>query len=221
MLAKKWGGDGYTAKLLGAWNCVEDINFDLLNPPYVLKSNCSGDGSNIAVIKYRSEVTLELKLKMKQWLNWKNTFINSSSNAYWKIKPQILAEEYLEDVSGRLIDYKFFCFDGKPYCIYTSVNHFIGKGLFTFYDTSWNVINVRYGEKDSSPLEKPKHFEEMIRLASVLSEGFPFVRVDFYDLPDRVVVGELTYDSSFGLKGFEPKSFDCELGEKFILPKRI
>jgi hypothetical protein len=36
----------------------------------------------------------------------------------------------------------------------------------------------------------------MIRSAEKLSEPFPFVRVDFYDLKGRLVLGEMTFTPS-------------------------
>ena len=213
-------GDGYTAELYGVWDNAEDIDFSNVEVPFVLKSNCSGDGQNMAIITEKSQITDGLKNKMREWFKWQNTFINGSSNAYYRVKPQVLAEEYLEGIDGTLADYKFFCFDGEPYCAYTSVDHFTSDGLFAFYDMDWNVMDVNYGDFPSGAIEKPKHFEEMKRIAAVLSEGFPFIRVDFYETTKGLKVGELTLFSGGGLRPFNPDSFDYELGEKFVLPSK-
>ena len=54
----------------------------------------------------------------------------------------------------------------------------------------------------SEPLRKPKHFKEMIGLAKKLSNGFPHVRVDFYEVDSKVYFGELTFFSMSGLTPF-------------------
>lgn len=218
---KKRIGDGYTAKLLGVWNNADTIDFSCLTPPYVLKSNCSGDGNNILIIKDNSFNESVVRETVSQWLDWKNTFINSSSNAFNKIKPLIMAEEYISDLSSQIIDYKFFCFDGQPFCAYTAYDNIVDgkKGIskYALYDLEWNVLDVKYDNNEICPVDQPPHLAEMIDLCKVLSKGFPFVRVDFYDLKDRLIVGELTYDSSWGLKKFVPESFDLLLGEQFHL----
>lgn len=218
-------GEGYTAELYGVWDNAADIDFADLPIPCVLKSNCSGDGGNIAVITDKSQLTDELRNRMRAWTKWQNTFINSSSNAYFSIKPKILAEEYFENTDKQLIDveeltdYKFFCFDGIPHCIYTSVR-FKPLHKITIYDMEWNALDIQYGNRDNCPVPKPEHFDDMVRIASVLSEGFPFIRVDFYETTKGLKVGEMTYDSGGGIKSFTPDAFDYELGAKFVLPSK-
>ncbi len=36
---------------------------------------------------------------------------------YKNVKPRVIAEKYMEDSSGELTDYKYFCFDGEPKAI--------------------------------------------------------------------------------------------------------
>ena len=59
----------------------------------------------------------------------------------------------------------------------------------------------------------------MLRIAEILCEGFPAVRVDLYSVNGRVFFGELTFFPWSGYVQFEPDAFDFEMGEKFILPK--
>ena len=57
----------------------------------------------------------------------------------------------------------------------------------------------------------------MLEFASVLSKGFPFVRVDFFEVNDRIYLSELTFDSGDGHRKFDPESFDMELGNRFVI----
>ena len=210
-------GEGYTAEILEVWERPEDVDLSRLRAPFVIKSNCSGDGLNIRIITEEDFNSEELKTEVSKWFDWRNTFINSSSRAYYKIKPKVFAEEYLQAPDGNLIDYKFYCFNGKPYCVYTSFGGFdyLGNAKFSFYNTSWEPLNIQYGTRETETVPKPIHLSKMLQIASKLSEGFPFVRVDFYDLPEKVIVGEMTYDSSWGEKEFNPEFFDYELGKQF------
>lgn len=214
-------GEGYTAKLYGVWERIEDVDLSDIPLPFVIKANSRSEGENIVLVKSRDQINDALMSDMAEWLKWRNTNSNSSCFAYQRVKPKILAEEYLEGLdreSGEeLTDYKFYCFRGKPYCAYTSIR-VPGKHKITFYDMDWNALDATYAGYEKGPIPKPPHFEEMKKLAAALSKDFPFVRVDFYETTAGLRIGEMTFFSAFGLKPFSPESFDYELGEQFVLP---
>ena len=64
----------------------------------------------------------------------------------------------------------------------------------------------------------PTNFKEMLRIAEKLSEDFPFVRVDLYNVGGKIYFGELTFYPWSGYVQYTPDSFDFKLGEKFLLP---
>ena len=68
-------------------------------------------------------------------------------------------------------------------------------------------------------LPKPKHLDEMFRYAEVLSKRFPFVRVDFYDTPERLLFGELTFTPGGGFDTSRLPQTQLYLGEKLDLSK--
>ena len=53
----------------------------------------------------------------------------------------------------------------------------------------------------------------MRTLCKQLSKDFPFLRVDFYDVNDRLYIGELTLYPGAGFIKMEPMEFDYEMGE--------
>lgn len=55
----------------------------------------------------------------------------------------------------------------------------------------------------------------MICIAEKLAAGFPFVRVDFYDIDGKVVFGEMTYYPWSGYVQYTPDEFDFRLGKEF------
>lgn len=130
-----------------------------------------------------------------------------------------MAEELIETDNNELMDYKFFCFNGKVEYIYIAYGSETQKDYcIDFYDRKWNYINVKKkGHKNFGPIEKPKMLEEMIKIAEVLSSDFVHVRVDLYCENNRIYFGELTFTTGSGYSGFEPNDFDYELGSKFDL----
>jgi len=215
-------GEGYTIPLLGVWTDINYLEKDWSSLPeeFCLKSTLQSDGNCIKFIHNKSSIQFDtIKKELKEWLNPKKTLINSFCKAYYNATPRILAEEYMQNVKDQLFDYKFFCFDGEPYCIYTAVEHFSEKGsTITFYDLNWKKLDVQYGNHEVGDLPKPKHFEEMITISKKLSQGFPFIRIDFFNTEDKLLVAEMTLYPGGGLTPYHPKSFDETLGHLFKLP---
>lgn len=57
-----------------------------------------------------------------------------------------------------------------------------------------------------------------IKCTEILSEGFPFIRIDFYEVGDQVIFGEATFFPESGKGRFTPEEFNKELGSYLKLP---
>ena len=134
---------------------------------------------------------------------------------YKNVKPRILAEECLEsETETGLKDYKVFCCNGEPKLI--KVNY----DVETDYKSNWYTPLWEYmkGTTINDPsheeiqIEKPQLLDELLDKARVLSKNIPFVRVDFYILPEGLKFGELTFYPGSGFEKFDPESFDEEIG---------
>lgn len=55
----------------------------------------------------------------------------------------------------------------------------------------------------------------MLEIARRLSEDFPEVRVDLYNIDGQIVFGELTFYDGSGYFHYEPDSFDYTVDELF------
>ncbi|NGZ03989.1 MAG: hypothetical protein CV090_13175 [Nitrospira sp. WS238] len=130
----------------------------------------------------------------------------------------IVIEEYLVNEDGSPpLDYKFYCFNGTPELILVR-NHL--HDIAPIFDTTWNLLDLSnsYKENVARPwMPKPANLEEMLGLAAKLSQGFGFVRVDFYNVKERVYFGELTFTPAGGLIKFRPEWWDLKLGEQWDL----
>ena len=139
---------------------------------------------------------------------------------YKGLKARIIAEEYLE---GEVNDYKFFCFDGEPKFMFVATDRFNAEEetKFDFFDMDWNHLDLRSGHPNAAvPPACPSCFEEMKRLAALLSRELPQVRLDFYEIDGKVLFGEYTFYHWGGFMAFDPDSADETIGRMFKLPEK-
>ena len=210
-VAERIGAD-YVAPLIGVWDRVEDIEWDRLPQKFVLKTN--HDGGNFGVVICKDKDTFDrakAEKRLKASLR-RNTYLLGREWPYKNIPRKVFAEEYIED-QGReeLLDYKFYCFDGKVRIVFIASGRQTGKEVcIDYYDTDHPNAPV--------PPAKPVHFDLMKSLAENLSEGIPHVRVDFYEANGSVYFSELTFFPYGGWTAFHPEEYDTILGNYLKLP---
>lgn len=215
-------GEGYTIPMLGWWDNVKDLERDWESLPekFVLKSNLAANSSGVLIIENKSETDIKyIKKIVKIWIKPFNTLLNSWDWHFYNSTPKILAEKFMEDESGELRDYKFFCFNGKtPYfrVDYGRKKHHCATW---FNDKKEELdISVSSFPKDNNiKINLPRNVDKMFSLAKELSKGFPFVRVDFFSCNERIYLSELTFAPGGGCSPY-PEWFNKELGEMFVLP---
>lgn len=214
-------GEQHLTKLYGVWETPDEIDFDLLPNKFVLKVN--NDSGGVIICRNKSEANInEIRKNIKKRMR-KKFYFPLREWQYKDIKPLIIAEEYLvSDIeTNELPDYKFFCFDGKAKFLFIATERqSANETKFDFFDMNFEHINVINGHPNSDRIiSKPKNFEKMITLAELLSQNFPHVRVDLYDVNGNIYFGELTLMHYGGMVPFKPYKFDIEFGKDFILPK--
>ena len=209
-------GEEYVVPTYGVWEHFDEIDFDTLPNQFVLK--CTHDCGGLVICKDKLKLDkVAAKKKIEACLK-RNYYWHSREWPYKNVKPRILAEKYLEDCAGdALVDYKFFCFNGIPKVMYISRDH--GKEPRTdFFDMEYNHLPFRFRDPNAeiTPI-KPKCFDEMCELAKTLSVGVPFLRVDFYQVDDRIYSGELTFYHMSGHAQVTPAEWDNTLGSWITL----
>ena len=60
----------------------------------------------------------------------------------------------------------------------------------------------------------------MVEYATILAKPFPFVRVDFYELDNKPLIGELTFTPYGNMITYYKKEAIDVLGTKLKLPKK-
>lgn len=204
------GGEQHLVKLIWHGEDPREIPFDSLPDEYVIKTNHGS--AQVIVVKGQAD-RADIVGKLSVWLT-RNHYWSAREGQYYDIKPRIMIEEYLRypDGSGPL-DYRFWCFGGIPEVIQVD-NH--AHDINPFFDTQWNPLDLYYRDQATRPLvDKPNNFERMLDLASRLSEGFGFVRVDLYNIDGNIYFGELTLTPTGGKLKLCPDSWDIKLGEKW------
>lgn len=217
-------GEEYLIPLYDVVDNAEDLNFDKYPQKFVLNAT---HGSNMVVIcSDKDEFNRETAIKKgKSWL--KTNYYNVNREWHYNyIKPRILVMQNICSTNGTPPwDYKFFCFNGKPYIVALDLERFGKESKRNIYDMDWHQVE---GVKISRPQDyitnypKPKKFELMKELCEKLASGFSHVRVDFYNVDGKIYFGELTFlHAAAGISGnITPWDFDLKMGELFELPER-
>ncbi len=211
-VAEKIGAE-YLIPLLGVWDRFSEIDFDALPDRFVLKTN-HGSGS-VIIVKDKSRFDkADAGRCFDDWINIDYGYATGYELQYSGIKRKIIAEKYVETELGELQDYKFLCFDGKPYFCWVDLGRF-GKHTRNVYDLDWKLQlwnQYTYGNS-AAPIPKPKNSEKMIEIATVLCQGFSHVRVDLYNIEGKIYFGEMTFTNGCGFDRIIPDKYDFMLGE--------
>lgn len=214
-------GPEYVVPLLGVWDSVEDIDFDSLPGRFVLKT--THDSGGIVVCKDKSSLDFEAARKKLRYFHRRNYYDHNREWPYKNVPHRIIAEAYMEDTStAELRDYKFFAFGGVPKVLYIAQGRgHGGETVADFFDMEFNHLPFTI-DHDMAPVppKKPECFEEMKRLAAILSEATPQLRVDFYEVDGKVYFGEMTFFHCSGMAPFHPEEWDRKFGEWVILPEK-
>lgn len=223
----KMGNDNILNRLYQVCNSADEIDFSSLPDQFVVKTTDGGNGDNVLIVRNKNKLNIpEAIRRINSWRN-KKYYVVSREWAYIGAKKsQIIVEKYLEEKNSSdatLKDYKFFCFSGQPYVCQIISDRFSNEHI-DFYDMNWNRMEGFVGLNANATnslikLPKPKNFETMIEVSKVLSEDFPFVRVDLYNIDGDIYFGELTFYPASGYGSFRPDSFDFELGKLFDITK--
>ncbi|WP_288222118.1 ATP-grasp fold amidoligase family protein [uncultured Clostridium sp.] len=203
-------GEKYLVPLLGVYSNFDEIDFELLPEKFVLMTNHSCGRNFIC----RNKEDINKKKIKKQFTKWlkEDFYYRFREIQYKDIKPLIICEEYLQDKSGGLIDYKFICSNGEPKYIQIDIDRYNAHKQ-KYYDLDWKELNWSYGfDKYNGEIEKPKNLNEMIEIAKKLSSRFQFVRVDLYSVENRIYFGELTFSPGAGLLIFNPEEINEIVG---------
>lgn len=211
-------GEEYIIPTLGIYNSFEEINFENLPEKFVMK--CTHNSGGIIICKNKKQFDKRKAKKILEDCLKENFYYQSREWPYKNVIPRIIVEEYIEDNKEKdLKDYKFFCFDGNPKLLFIAIDR-PKNTKFNFYDINFKKLPFsQHYENFNKKVDKPKKYNEMIKLSKKLSKGIPHIRVDFYEVNGKVYFGELTFFHFAGFEMFEPNEWDYRLGKLINIKK--
>lgn len=223
---KERGLSTILVELYGVWKNAEDIDWEVLPDKFVMKAN-NGCG-DIVISKDKNELNKIVVTKYYSKLLKKKFGISTGQIHYKCIMPCIIAEELLDSKKQRvesssLIDYKLWCINGKPQYVFICCNRQKDSVQIALYDMNWQSHSeylVYSDEFRPTPfvIPQPKTLLKMIKVAEILSEGHPQMRVDLYEVDNTLYFGELTMTSACGIMTYFSEIFLIKMGNKMNIP---
>ncbi len=219
----KLGTDQYLNQLYQVCEKPEEIDFEKLPSQFVIKTTDGGNGTNVVICNDKTKLDIPSTIKrIKGWKKIKYNILSREWAYEWTSRGErtskIIVEKYLENSENAdrsLDDFKFYCYDGKFKFLLWCKNRYSGNKR-NFYDESLKLLEgVGNYPNISSSFKLPENVYEMISIAEKLASGFPFARIDFYNVEGKIVFGEITFYPASGFATYHPDSFDFELGKFF------
>ena len=220
----------YSKRILGKDICVpilkvykneDEINLDELPEKFVLKLN-HGSGMNLICKDKLNFNFIIAKQKLKKWKKI-NYGLLTTEFQYFAVDRKIFAAPYLGD---KIIDYEIYCFNSQPKFIRVrkvlfESNHTI---LHNYYNLDWKLTDIETKKFYRIPefkIKKPKFLNLMLDYSKKLSAKFVFVRIDFYEISNKLYLSEMTFTPSNSLMKFKNENQSRYLGSLMDITKII
>jgi len=210
-------------ELLGVYEHASDIDFASLPDRFVLKCT-HGCGFNI-ICRDKTKLDIQgTRHQLDAWMKQDYAKVHGEVQ-YADIKPRIQCERFLDDGSGALpSDFKLHCFHGKV--VFTTVC--TGRGpdgqgaAYDHFDRGWEkqLAISRSGVHPERWSPRPACYSEMLEAAEALSRPFPYVRMDFYAMGERALLGEMTFTPGGCIDTGLTDQAQAFLGDLILLPER-
>lgn len=217
---ERLGTAKYLNTLYQVCNRADQIDFDALPNKFVIKTTDGGNGDNVLICI--DKLSLDRRKVAKLVNSWRNKqyYLISREWAYQGAKQSmIIVEQYLEsdeNKDGSIDDYKFLCFDGKFHYLWLDKDRYSNHKR-GFWNKELHFLgNVKSDQPTfETTVVLPANIDEMILIAEKLSNGFPFARIDLYNIKGKIYFGEITFYPWSGYVQYTPDNFDYELGACF------
>ena len=214
-------GEEYVIPTLGIYESFDDIDFEKLPKQFVIK--CTHDSKSIVICQDKSKLNIKKERKRFNKNLKRNFYLLGREWPYKNVVPRIIIEKLMKEDNGEeLKDYKFYCFNGKvklASIVFGAGEH--QEINIDFYDLNWKKMPFSRQHPSSNVItNRPRNYNEMIKLSEKLSENIPFVRMDWYEINGKTYFGEMTFYPSSGFGKFEPEKYDKILGDMLELPQK-
>lgn len=214
-------GSEYIIPTIGVWDSPKDITWDALPERFVLKTTFGGGSDGVFICKHKDFHEIE---KIKKGIKK-----SMRTNPYQRLREwpnkmvpkRIIAEEFLDDETGDLRDYKFYCFNGVPKVLLIASNRYTSHN-FDYFDMDFNRLPITSAMGPNNPeiASKPDCFEKMKSIAAQLSANYSHIRIDLYYCNKQIYFGEMTLYDSSGFDDLSSEEWNHRFGDWITLPTK-
>ncbi|MGI9484023.1 MAG: ATP-grasp fold amidoligase family protein [Hyphomicrobiales bacterium] len=202
--------------VFGVFETPNEIDFQSLPESYALKV---AHGAAMNIIKAPGQ-ELDPRAAKRKLLRWQKTDMDSAKGEwqYRNAKRRIVAEKFLASETGQIADYKFFCLNGVPKFI-TYMEPGPLRLKCAIFDANWVRLPFHDARTDciDANVKLPSGLREMTEAATALSKDFPILSADFYQIGEKVILGEHTLYPNGGFPKFLPVEYNTEIGKMLCL----
>jgi hypothetical protein len=193
------------------------LDFSSLPQQFVVKPTHNSGSVSVVRDKQKCDWELVKKTTLKSMSRLYEHGLSQGEWHYFSIPARVVVEEYLDDGSGGVMDYKIHCMNGVPRYVQIDLDRFRNHTR-TYFTPNWEPLpfTTTY-PRFLEALPKPKILEQMLLAARTLSEDFPYVRVDFYITRERLLFGEMTFFHDGGFAKFDDARWDMIWGTDLTL----
>lgn len=212
-------GEEYIIPTLGVWDKPEDIDLGSLPDQFVLKTTHGGGGGGVVICKDKATFAKTTAIaKLKESMA-SDIYSGLREWPYKDVPKRIIAEKFMAPEKSPahqdLLDYKFFCFNGKVRFFKVDFGRFVEHHA-NYYSPEGELLE--FGEQGlepdpNYPIELPNNLGEMISLAEKLSANEPFLRVDLFNVNGNIYFGELTFYPASGMLPWTTEEADMKIGK--------
>lgn len=214
-VTEKGYGDNLV-ELYGVYDSPEEIDWEALPERFVLKINNASGSDYLWFVKEKKQFPIEQFNQQARQRLLDKYGLEIGEFHYSKMPAKIIAEEYLSTSDENFKDYSFYCFHGKILFLSVEEGKNAGKGIIEYYDAEWNKHPVDFHRdypRAPNGFQPPSNLEFMLTMAETLSNNYPHVRVDLYEINGQVYFSELTYTPEEGIIAWNPVELDFKYGE--------
>lgn len=203
-------GDEYLNELYFSTTTNEKkIDLDKLPSDFIVKASHGWNMNSVVKGPIKQHEYSQIAKKFDGWLTYDHSRIHAEW-AYGLATPRLLFEKYLGE---NIADYKVYCFGGQARFVKVDANR-NDEQTTLYLDIGWQPLpfgNPRVRRPKSIP-PPPTCLSEILVLSERLARDLRFVRIDFYEIQERPLFGEMTLYPSGGNIWFSPEEWNVSVG---------
>jgi hypothetical protein len=205
-------GEQYLIPIRAHASRATDLAPSDLHPPFAIKA--THDSGSTSLVFTDAENVVEKAVRKAERARRRRWGVWYAEWPYRYVCPRLVVEELIGEDNQPPTDYKFHCVNGEVIWVqlfWSRADNLQETSVFP--DGSASSIGLNAGAHMDAPVSLPSTWNEMLNVASRLSKGKKYVRVDLYSVQERVYFGELTF---FPKGGYHSGPGRVELGS--LLP---